>query len=610
MSEKRRPNGVSSAKQQHVHDVSRLARRHVTQVTSTEADGSTTIQHLIGLVPKRDSNSNHPYIRYALRTYRNLFLTFLFNWNMIFTMPFNTVLLLTVYPGLVIGLLILELMFWLLMDRFGGNALISGWSDKFGGGSPHFFSSPETKRLVTVTIPTLGNAAPVLDAHPAMQLRTFDLSIAQTLLILSALIYERDDAKVQEAFQMYASDPERDLIDFNDQKQHPAERRLKCLISESELTIKRQAREWGLDFSGVSELKSLGGPFAGIFWSTRSNFIVITFKGTTPTNYDEFLVDANIQRKDARSFLYGDVHEGFYDSLFPCLGGSKSSDTRNPYGAILSAIHSTAALIQRFHCDQNPGAPSRPVNIWVTGHSLGAALATALYARFLKSPRDLDPNMCVLRSGYLFGTPAIGDSDFAAHFASDSNAPYDAQTTLWRIVNGSDIICRLPPGVDDPSISMYFARQSIFNFAHVGLEVLLEGRPGKIRKPIVVPSAYQPSVDVTVVLGAYGDGKEDPDDDGAVGSPDNFDDSDDEDEIIHAAGTSSSHTIIGRKEPIWWLHFIERHLGANPIKTLESLYPSFFHNHLPYRYFDSLKRAREYVVKDEGPTVIKPNKTD
>lgn len=389
---------------------------------------------------------------------------------------------------------------------------------------------------------------------------------------------------------------------------------MRRLIGESERKIKHQARAWGIEFAGVSELKSLGGPFCGIFWSTHSNCIIVTFKGTTPTNYDEFLIDATIQRVDSRPFLYGDVHEGFYDALFPASGGTSAGDTRNPFGAILSAIHTTAAHIQRARLELNNGQPTQPVNVWVTGHSLGAAIATALYARFLKSPRDLDPALCVLRSGYLFGTPALGDSDFAAHFASDSNAPYDAQTTLWRVINGSDIICRLPPGVDDPSISMYLARQSIFNFAHVGLAVELNGVPGSVSQPIVVPSAYQPTVEVTIVRGAYGDGEEgEREESGAAAAPEHSkavdgDDDDDEGEFdLHAADPV---TQLPEPKQAWWLKAIEARMGANPIQTLESLYPSFFHNHLPYRYLDSLRRARKFVILDEKGIVAHPNKGD
>jgi hypothetical protein len=70
--------------------------------------------------------------------------------------------------------------------------------------------------------------------------------------------------------------------------------------------------------------------------------------------------------------------------------------------------------------------PSRP--IWLTGHSLGAALAT-LAAHQLG--RD------AVSALYTFGSPAVGDSTFA----SELDVP------TFRFVNNSDLIPRLPPSL-------------------------------------------------------------------------------------------------------------------------------------------------------------------
>jgi hypothetical protein len=70
--------------------------------------------------------------------------------------------------------------------------------------------------------------------------------------------------------------------------------------------------------------------------------------------------------------------------------------------------------------------PSKP--IWLTGHSLGAALAT-LAAH--KLGRD------VVSALYTFGSPAVGDSTFA----SELDVP------TFRFVNNSDLIARLPPSL-------------------------------------------------------------------------------------------------------------------------------------------------------------------
>lgn len=167
---------------------------------------------------------------------------------------------------------------------------------------------------------------------------------------------------------------------------------------------------------------------------------MVAFKGTTPTNYEEFLVDATFQRTDARSFLFGCVHEGFYESLFSTQGFG-DQDIRDPYGAILAAVQSKAAQLQE---QLNT---TEPIQLWITGHSLGAALSSLLFSRWLKCPSDLSRRL-VLRDAYVIGTPAVGDNDFASTFSSYSNLPVTKSSTLWRIVNNADIISRLPPGYD------------------------------------------------------------------------------------------------------------------------------------------------------------------
>ena len=63
------------------------------------------------------------------------------------------------------------------------------------------------------------------------------------------------------------------------------------------------------------------------------------------------------------------------------------------------------------------------LNIWLTGHSLGAALAT-LAADRLQDVQGL----------YTFGSPRVGDKGFQAHF----------QVQAYRVVNGKDIVATVP----------------------------------------------------------------------------------------------------------------------------------------------------------------------
>jgi Lipase (class 3) len=63
--------------------------------------------------------------------------------------------------------------------------------------------------------------------------------------------------------------------------------------------------------------------------------------------------------------------------------------------------------------------PQRPfpnkVPLYVTGHSLGGALASLFYSRVRKG-HDLD-DVCDVRDAYVFGCPGVGDTDFAMGYA-------------------------------------------------------------------------------------------------------------------------------------------------------------------------------------------------
>ncbi|KAG0277325.1 hypothetical protein BGZ95_006136 [Linnemannia exigua] len=324
----------------------------------------------------------------------------------------------------------------------------------------------------------------------------FSYHVATLLLIMSSMSYQRDEKLVAEASKL--------LLDVTTDKQRD---RAAELLQLSEKEIDENAtREFGMRFMGISELKTLGGPFAGLFYDDES--IVLVFKGTSVLAFNEYLIDVTIQRVDASEYLYGEVHKGFYECLFPDakpeMYNHQTYDRTNPFNTIMETIFEVAKAAKE--------KTGKPVNLWLTGHSLGGALAALVMARLqmplmnddpllrkeeeedeydehghrLRKERSAtaaaadavgdagngeegrrtvlaemlaqysdDPELIVLRDCYSVASPKIGDSTFANEFARHQNAfcqasPY--KTVYWRVVANEDIVPRLPPaGSVDPN---------------------------------------------------------------------------------------------------------------------------------------------------------------
>ncbi|KAF9926833.1 hypothetical protein FBU30_003655 [Linnemannia zychae] len=324
----------------------------------------------------------------------------------------------------------------------------------------------------------------------------FSYHIANLLLIMSSMAYQRNEKLVAEASKI--------LLNVTTQKQRDQAAEL---LEQSEKEIDEKAiKEFGMRFVGISELKTLGGPFAGLFYNDDS--IVLVFKGTSVLAFNEYLIDVTIQRVDASEYLYGEVHTGFYECLFPDakpeMYDNQTYDRTNPFNTIMETIFEIAKASKE--------KTGKPVNLWLTGHSLGGALAALVMARLQMPIMDYDPLMqnddedeydehghhlprqcmdstatvcyvsgtndveggtikktvlaemlarysddhelLVLRDCYSIASPKIGDSVFANEFAKYQYeycqaSPY--KSIYWRIVANEDIVPRLPPaGNVDP----------------------------------------------------------------------------------------------------------------------------------------------------------------
>jgi triacylglycerol lipase len=138
---------------------------------------------------------------------------------------------------------------------------------------------------------------------------------------------------------------------------------------------------------------------------SNEDFTFVVFRGTESRRregekdfreiIDDITTDADIRLVD--SGRKGRVHKGFKDGL------------DHVWDRVTACVRNSAA---------------EGGKLWITGHSLGVALATIAAYRF----QDV-------QGLYVFGSPRVGDREFRDDFDVPS----------FRFENNNDIVCRVPP---------------------------------------------------------------------------------------------------------------------------------------------------------------------
>jgi pimeloyl-ACP methyl ester carboxylesterase len=157
--------------------------------------------------------------------------------------------------------------------------------------------------------------------------------------------------------------------------------------------------------AGFPELRYFDGESTDCFIAGNDRVVILVFRGTEsrprPGAKDSRNIWADVKTDlDALLVSYGEgmkVHQGFQRAL---------DEVWQDLSAYLDTIYSS----------------SRP--LWMTGHSLGAALATLAAERYRK-----------VQGLYTFGSPRVGDKRFREHFA----------VKTYRFVYNNDIVTELPP---------------------------------------------------------------------------------------------------------------------------------------------------------------------
>lgn len=127
----------------------------------------------------------------------------------------------------------------------------------------------------------------------------------------------------------------------------------------------------------------------------------------------------------------------------------------NPLGEVHNGFYSALSSIWDKVSDEINTLRTGNQTIWITGHSLGGALATLAAATLeLQNPH--------LRVGgvYTFGQPRIANQEFSKNYNKQ------LKNITFRCVNNNDVVTRVPP--------------QIFGYSHVG-KLMYFDVDGKLR---------------------------------------------------------------------------------------------------------------------------------
>lgn len=150
------------------------------------------------------------------------------------------------------------------------------------------------------------------------------------------------------------------------------------------------------------------------FWCNEDDVALLAFRGTS--NPGQWIRDARIFPV---KHPWGMVHEGFQDGVADVEQDLKEFDK----------------------------VASNAKHVWITGHSLGGALAVMAAARLkIRGIKSLI---------YTYGQPMVGLDGFADRFA------IELPGRLVRFVNQSDIVPRVPPGFNHFGILKRIVRPGV-----------------------------------------------------------------------------------------------------------------------------------------------------
>ncbi|KAH9818103.1 putative Lipase, class 3 [Melampsora americana] len=465
--------GGAEEKDYYLRIYNHLSPLQRTILTQHAADIKSYTEERHSLVSRIEATQTYRLVSSSISMMFRIFLMICSNPLTFLTRPFNTIYVMIYFVVVYSCLFVLNILFlcarlWgmgrllsYLGDRYGGGWSITNWFDINLFDSKRYIFDNASSALGSnlneqvIEIEDNPNIFQTLSSKPL----EFNVDIARSILLMCSIVYERDTKVVQEAAQTNLSNtvPDESVL----------------FLIKSEEHMLQLADEWGIGFVSVADFRKLSGPFAGCFYSYQNigedhnPYIVLAIKGTSPTDFTEWILDAECKLESVGDFLAtGMAHEGFYTSIFP----PKSHCPRVlPYFRMIQLVRMIAHTA---FCETGKRS-----NLFIGGHSMGAGIASLIYARLLQSPEDLGEQI-ILRDAYVFGTPRTCDGKLASRVDFNLTKPINEGRQIWRVCNRSrspiigDIVTRVPPGIaTSREIRGALRDGSYFSYANIGIRL-------------------------------------------------------------------------------------------------------------------------------------------
>ncbi len=199
------------------------------------------------------------------------------------------------------------------------------------------------------------------------------------------------------------------------------------LAYKNKAVVANTVQKWGMELVQFFNIKETQA-----FLAQNDETYILAFRGTEPAKLKDWMTDADTQLVNGPG---GKVHDGFYCALnYIWRDLWKIIDTQRGFRSL-----------------------------WVTGHSLGGALAALAVAK-IRLERAHPVNGL-----YTFGQPRVGDEQFVNNFNQDFG------TNTFRFVNYRDVVPRIPlrsMSYRDTNTFQYFNEQQYIPEAPWGEQLL------------------------------------------------------------------------------------------------------------------------------------------